>query len=822
MPTANEIFALLAGGRLFTTLDLDRAYTQVPVDEQTSKLMTLNTTKGLFSVHRLAFGVKASPGIFQRAMTALLADVPGVAVLLDDIIITGHTLDEMKTRLNIVLQRLTNKGLKLKQNKCKFGKTQVEFLGFLIDAEGIHPAKSKINAIINTPPPRNVQQLQAFLGLYNFYERFVPHKATVLEPLHRLLDQKQDWKWSKEEQQSFNTAKSLLANDVCLTHYDTKKKLILTCDSSDYGVGAVLAHIMANGDEKPIAMGSRTLHPHERRYSQLDKEATAILFGIKKFNNYLMGRRFTIITDHKPLLGIFGTKKKIPDILSPRLTRICLTLAAHDYEIEYKRGKEISNADGLSRWPMPVLSQDIDTPGEVLLIAETPHDLPFGPKDIERATSGDPTLHRVKWFILKGWPARITDKELHTYWLHRLELSIQDGCILLGSRVVLPNKLREDMLKLLHQTHNGIVHTKALARSYVWWPQMDRDIEKMISNCHSCLENRNMPTRSSHEWIMPARPWSRIHVDFAGPFQNKIFLIVVDSYSKWPEVHIVNSMASSIVIKHLRYIFAQHGLCETLVSDNGTSFVSKDFEDFLVANKIKHIRTAPYHPATNGQAERMVQTLKNKLKKMTDVPWEVKLPRILLTLRSTPCTSTKRSPAELLMNRQLRTLLDTVHPNINHYRKTENQIIDNANRKNRETQVGKKVMYRNYAEGEKWKSGTIIGKEGPSSYRIETENGECMHRHIDQLVTLKDTETEELRTQGTESEIQEQVAEVEQELTNENLGEDQTWETVQEQDIIEIPSCDQWADMLGIPSTSNVGKIRNKPKGHSKLPYDRL
>ncbi|XP_028164039.1 uncharacterized protein K02A2.6-like [Ostrinia furnacalis] len=188
MPTASEVFATVAGAKYFTTLDLDRAYTQVIVDNDTAKLLTLNTCKGLFSVHRLAFGVKACPGIFQRLMTSLLGGIAGVAVLIDDIIIGGTTIEEMFNRLDAVLERIKNAGLRLNKSKCKFAQTRVEFLGFIIDAEGIHPARSKVECIWNTPAPQNVQQLQAFLGLYNFDERFIPQKAALLEPLHRLLD----------------------------------------------------------------------------------------------------------------------------------------------------------------------------------------------------------------------------------------------------------------------------------------------------------------------------------------------------------------------------------------------------------------------------------------------------------------------------------------------------------------------------------------------------------------------------------------------------------------------------------------------------------
>ncbi|CAK1578403.1 unnamed protein product [Parnassius mnemosyne] len=833
MPTASEVFAVITGGSYYTTLDLDRAYTQVVVTDATAKFLTLNTCKGLYTVHRLAFGVKACPGIFQRLMTALLAGIPGVAVLIDDIIISGRTLTEMTQRLEIVLDRIERAGLRLNKDKCKFAKRRVEFLGFVIDADGIHPAQSKVESILKTPEPKNIQQLQAFLGLYNFYERFIPHKATILEPLHRLLDKSQMWQWTDREQNSFDTAKRLLSSELTLVHYDLNKPLVLTCDSSEYGVGAVLSHIMEDGTERPVAMGSRTLHAHERRYSQLDKEATAIIFGVVKFHNYLMGRPFTIVTDHKPLLGIFDPQKPMPAILSPRLTRIALILTSHNYNIVYKPGRLIGNADGLSRWPQPVPDQPEQQHCDVLLMAETPADFPVDVDLIASATKRDRTLSRVSHYVLSGWPDRVTDSELRPYWLHRTELSFHEECILFGCRVVVPPSLREPCLGALHKTHAGVVQTKALARSYVWWPQLNHDIEVLVGECSKCLENRHMPPKTSCEWITPTKPWSRINVDFAGPFQNKTFLIVVDAYSRWPEVFIVNNMTSGTVIRHLRNMFATHGLCETLVSDNGTAFVSTEMKIFLEANKIKHVTTAPYHPATNGLAERMVQTIKDKLRKMDDIPWDIKLPNILLGLRVTPCTATKKSPAELLMNRRLRTLLDTLHPDNRQQRKRTQQIISNAQKINRESETGQNVMYRNYGNGPRWLPGTIVNRNGPSSYEITTEDGSLINRHIDQLINRRQSEMSAItRREDEEMSKKQDITDnseimdndLAEEITGYNLEKDKTDNEVREE-IIEIPSQEKWAEMLGIPTNMEVtysgGKIRNKMNVHSKLPYER-
>ncbi|CAK1597675.1 unnamed protein product [Parnassius mnemosyne] len=342
-----------------------------------------------------------------------------------------------------------------------------------------------------------------------------------------------------------------------------------------------------------------------------------------------------------------------------------------------------------------------------------------------------------------------------------------------------------------------------------------------------------MPPKTSCEWITPSKPWSRINVDFAGPFQNKTFLIVVDAYSRWPEVFIVNNMTSGTVIRHLRNMFATHGLCETLVSDNGTAFVSTEMKIFLEANKIKHVTTAPYHPTTNGLAERMVQTIKDKLRKMDDIPWDIKLPNILLGLRVTPCTATKKSPAELLMNRRLRTLLDTLHPDNHQQRKRTQQIISNAQKINRESETGQNVMYRNYGNGPRWLPGTIVNRNGPSSYEITTEDGSLINRHIDQLINRRQSEMSAItRREDEEMSKKEDIADnseimdnnLAEEITGYNLEKDKTDNEVREE-IIEIPSQEKWAEMLGIPTNMEVtysgGKIRNKMNVHSKSPYER-
>ncbi|XP_060114727.1 uncharacterized protein K02A2.6-like, partial [Heteronotia binoei] len=234
--------------------------------------------------------------------------------------------------------------------------------------------------------------------------------------------------------------------------------------------------------------------------------------------------------------------------------------------------------------------------------------------EVAKATGKDKTLARVLDWVVRGWPERDLGGEFKPYKMRREELAAHKGCLLWGSRVVVPPSLQKRVLASLHETHPGMVRMKALARSYVWWPGMDGEIEDWVRRCSACQESRpDPPSAPATRWETTRKPWSRLHIDFAGPFQGQIFLIIVDAYTKWLEVLPVASTSSAAAIRALRRVLCTHGIPDTLVSDNGAAFTSGEFQAFLQRYLIRHIRSAPFHPATNGQAERMVRTTKEAL-----------------------------------------------------------------------------------------------------------------------------------------------------------------------------------------------------------------
>ena len=309
LPKPEDLFATLAGGTKFTKLDLSQAYHQLTLHKDLMQYVTINTHQGLYHYNRLPFGISSAPAIFQKLMDTVLQGIPLVICYLDDILITERNDEEHLTSLSTVLQRLQKYGFRLKREKCEFLQCSVENLGHRIDCEGLHAISSKLQVITQAPAPQNVQELRSFFGLLNYYGKFIPNVASLIQPLNSLLQHDRKWKWSSECAQAFSQAMRELASSHVLIHYDPTLPITLAGDASSYGIGAVISHLMPDGSERPIAFASRTLSTSERNYAQLEKEALSLIFGVKKFHQYLYGRRFTLITDHKPLTAILGAKK---------------------------------------------------------------------------------------------------------------------------------------------------------------------------------------------------------------------------------------------------------------------------------------------------------------------------------------------------------------------------------------------------------------------------------------------------------------------------------------------------------------------------------
>jgi len=735
----DELFASVAVGSKFSKLDGTNAYHQIEVDDSSKKFLVINTHRGLYRYNVLPQGIASSPAIFQEFMDQLLQGIPHAGSYIDDGICSGKTDEEHLHSLRTILQRMRSCNYKLCKDKCEFFKSKITFLGHVISSDGIHTHSDTVKAIEVIQYPRSVTELKSFLGLVNFYSKFVPFLADICEPLYKLTRDNVPWSWSKQCSFAVDTVKSKLMTSPVLAHFDPKLPLGISCDASSKGLGVVLYH--KNGKaEHPIAYASKMLSPAETKYSQIEKEGLSIVFGIKKFFKYLCGREFTLVTDHKPLLAIFGPKSQLQSYVATRLHHWQLFLSQFQYNVVYRSTHEHGNADALSRCNTAAAAEINDVEACVnFLVSETIDVLPVTASQIRNSTKRDPVLSQVSCFMDQGWPSKLTADQSHLqpYFVRRTELSLVQGVLLWGTRVVVPPALRKPILEQLHSCHFGIVRMKSMARSVIWWPGVDCEIEQMCRSCLHCnLQCNNPPSQPLHPWQFPEKPWQRLHIDLAGPFQKQMWFLVMDAHSKWPEVFpMQNNTTSRHVISKLLEIFGRFGTPEQIVSDNGRQFVSEEFSRFLKVNGIRHTTSSVYHPRSNGEIERFVQTFKRGMSS-TQVDCDVRLQNFLLQYRITPHSTTGASPSELLQGRKIRTPLDLVRPSVQQQvsASQDRQCKSfNTKAKSRSLHVGQQVWVQTFSKNEaKWSQGVVTKQIGPVTYCISISDKQYK-RHVDHI-----------------------------------------------------------------------------------------
>lgn len=773
LPNIDDIFAALSGGTHFTTLDLKNAYNQIEVDEASQQVLAWSTQQGVFACKRMSFGAKTAPAIFQSIITKTLQGCPHTVCFFDDICVTGSSIETHIKNLDLVFQKLSAAGFTLNLHKCKFLQEKVKFLGYVIDREGLHKDESKIAAVVNAPKPTNPTEVKAFVGLVNYYSRFFPNLAQVLFPIYQLLKSTEKFEWTEDCSKSFKLVKEIIASEKVLVHFDQKLPIKLVCDASQRGIGAAIFHTMPSSEERPIAFVSKTLSKAQTNYSTIDREALAIFFGESKFAHYLIGRKFTLQTDHKPLIAIFGDKRGIPTMAASRLQRWALFLSSFDFKIEYIVGKNNVNADFLSRLPTSgnFIDEEESNTASYVNFIENASAINFSA--VRAATAEDQCLSQVINFVKNGWPTQISvEDQLKPFKTRANELNIEHDLLLWGYRVIIPSALRKKFLGELHSTHSGIVKMKAKARSHFWWPKLDEQIEKVAGSCHQCLQLRqNPPPTKPLPWPKPSAAFERVHIDFLGPMAGKMFLIVLDSYSKWVEAYAMKTITTKDTIECLRDCIARFGLPSIIVSDNGRQFASAEFSVFCAKNNIKHLTSAPYLPKSNGAAEKAVKSFKAGItkalsdKKNEGESTQTIINRYLFYYRSSVHSTTLETPFKLMFGREMKTQFDRIKPS------SVAALCDKSSRREESIPkftIGERVFVRDYrSKHEKWQPATIKATSGNRLYICATPMGEW-RRHADQIIRRKSGTSLEILNDYTSP--TQDVDRVLPETPNEHLG----------------------------------------------------
>lgn len=651
LPTVNQILGQLGEAKVFSKLDATSSFHQIKLSDASEELTTFITPFGRYCYRRLPFGLASAPEYFQRQMSRVLEGLPGVVNMIDDVLVYGRDLEQHDQRLAEVLRRLEQAGVKLNDQKCEFRVPSVKFLGVVVDGDGISPDPDKLRAIRELPPPTDVAGVRRLLGMVNHIGRFLPHLSDVTAPIRSLLNKSSAWSWGASQDDAFKRLKAMLSSETCMAKYHPRYPTILSADASSFGLGAVLLQDQPSGARRAVAFASRSLTPTEARYSQTEKEALAVTWAVLRFDQYLRGLSFTVESDHLPLVALLG--KKELDLLPPRIQRMRIKLMRYQFDVRHVPGRLLATADTLSRAPCDVRSSSTVFSVEIFaseIFKGLPPPLANRLEEVRRRQAEDGECSLVVRYCQEGWPdKRKLPPNLVPYWKERGRLTVSEDLLLLDCRLVIPAALRSNVLALLHDGHQGLRRCKERARESVWWPNCNSHIEHLVTSCDKCAETRVVHSEPLMSTPTPDRPWQRLAIDLF-QLKGRDYVLMVDYYSRFPEVVSLSSTSASAVIAAIKSCFSRHGIPDVVRTDNGPQFASQEFANFALSYGFEHETSSPRYPQSNGAVERMVRTVKDLLYKSED-PYLA-----LLTYRDTPGVAGV-SPAMLLMGRRLQTRL---------------------------------------------------------------------------------------------------------------------------------------------------------------------
>ena len=491
LPKVDETLAQLSGATVFTCLDANSGFWQIPLSTDSQLLTTFITPFGRYCFNKLPFRISSAPKHFQMRMSRILGGLAGVVCQMDDVLIFGRNREDHDVRLEAALTRIKSAGITLNEDKCLFGQEKIQFLGHTIDKNGITADPSKVTAITEMKTPENISELGRFLGMANQLGKFTLRLATITQPLRELLSKKNSWGWTTSQEEAFIATKQELLKPTTLILYDPNAPTKVSADASSFGLGAVLLQHNAN-DWKPVAFASRSMTEVERRYAQIKKEVLAATWACEKFTNYILGAKFTIKTDHKPLVPLLSTTHL--HNLPPRVLCFRLRLNRFNYDICHVPGKNLCTADTLSRAPVAEPGPNsiaFQNKLEVymhLIISSLPASS-SRLQEYRDKQKEDQECSLIRSSCTTEWPdAADVPPNLKPYSEVQSELTLCNDILLRGCRIVVPVSLQKQTLEKIHHRHQGIQKCRSRANSSVWWPRMSDHITEMVKSCPECAK----------------------------------------------------------------------------------------------------------------------------------------------------------------------------------------------------------------------------------------------------------------------------------------------------------------------------------------------
>lgn len=640
LPQVNATLDKLRGAKYLSTIDLKNGYWQVPLTEE-SKPITAFTVpgKGLFEFTVMPFGLHSAPSTFQRLLDKVITPdmAPHAFAYLDDIVICTGTFEGHVRVLHKVFKRLYDAKLRPNPDKCQFFRSNLKYLGHIVDERGLRPDSNRVAALTSLTPPRNMKEARRFLGLISWYRRFIKDVSQVAAPLHQLLKKNAKWEWTDGQQQAFDELKKRLTSAPILACPNWNKTFTLQTDASKEGLGVALTQ--QDGDEERIiAFASRSLTPAERNYSTTELECLAVKWGVWKMRDYLEGYHFVVLTDHLALKWLDNI-----DNPSGRLARWAMELSQWDFEVRYRKGTENLLADTLSRQPLQVCAAKSETEDwyqrRLQAVREDPNSYPD--------------------YV-------ITDGQLYRHILHTLDFNEASA----GEqwKICVPSSEQQRVLEEIHDQptagHLGIAKTLFRLSQKYYWPGMLRMGSQYVRNCPSCQKFK------ASQQISPGQmhatnvdhPWEIVTVDLIGPLPrsnsgNTWLLVMQDKCTKWVELTPLRKATGKAVTEALkRQICLRHGCPKSVLSDNGRQFISADFKDLLSRWHIQHRQTPPYTPQCNPveRTNRVIKTMIAQNIEKSQKTWDILLPELAFAYNTARHDSTSFTPAYLNFGRELK------------------------------------------------------------------------------------------------------------------------------------------------------------------------
>jgi transposase InsO family protein len=690
LPRIDECLDCLGGAKWFSTMDLRSGYHQVAVAEDDKHKTTFITRRGAHSFNVMPFGLCNAPATFQRLMDCTMRGLQYEICLiyLDDIIVFSDDIASHLVRLEKIFERLNQASLKLKPSKCSFLQRRVNFLGYIISENGIGTDSAKIEAVANWPVPRKLKEVRGFLGLCGYYRKFVKNFSEIAAPLHALTKKNQAFLWSEDCQSAFSQLKQKLTEAPILSLPLDCGTYIVDTDASDHGIGAILSQVQ-DGEERVISYASRLYSDAEKRYCVTRKELLAVVFFLKHFRQYLLGKPFLVRTDHAALQWLRRTPQPIG-----QQSRWLEVLEEFDFTVEHRPGSKHANADALSRRPCRqcglcgteegynvVNAVELDSGGHI----------DWSPEGIAKAQREDPDIGPIYAALAEGnekpqWEVLLpASGNTKIYWTQWNFLTLQNNVLYRrydrkGGRtevlqLVTPCNYRPFLMRQAHAGfgggHMGERRTLEQVRRRAYWPGWAADTRRMLRACPECNSFKREPVtkKGRLQKMTVGMPWERVGVDITGPHPKSrngyvYILTLTDYFTKWADAFPIRNQEASTVAKILMdRVFSYMGMPLQILTDRGSNFESQLFNELLRYYGIDHVRTTAYKPSTNGQVERFHRTLNSILAKVVSEnqrDWDLHLPYAVAAYRATIHEATGYSPNFLVLGREVAVPLDIV------------------------------------------------------------------------------------------------------------------------------------------------------------------